>query len=563
MRDAPHVLAMWLVALVFFGCASDTNRRVRAYMAPGEYAQAAALIENRIEQNRANREYLLDRMSLGIVRLADGYPDVAEAPLLEVFDTLRTQGINDDKTVAAAVFGESGVIFWKGEPFEQALAFTYVAIQRAMRGEWDNARAAASSSLFLLKDFGENERGARKSTREIAQEAIRRDKSGEGDEYLDKGYTPVKTNFAFGYMMAGISNLALAEGDPAREDEARDHFREAFTLDPGLRSVADALTSKRANAVFVVDYGMGPRKVRYGPDGALARFSPITASDPRSLLVHVGDNTSQAFSAACDVNQMAADHMWNNFEDVRQAKSVIGQGMILGGAITAVSSRNDTGMLVGLGLILGGLLTRASAEADIRHCEVLPQRTYVAAVRIPEGSSTVFLEVAGDPGSRIALPGITAPDSTEPLRLYYVRIPYAQFAQEWALSGAVRYGNDAMTLSVPGDELPYILGGRCVRRPSARVLARYQESGYLEGMTTAGLEELYRLEGITFGDMPPRGNDGLHILEGGRWLGAPTPGSAGFVRLFCHEHPPYQPRSREVLELARKHSAFPSQVSHR
>ena len=553
MRRAPLLLALLALLGAFMAaCSSARQRNLPELTAQGQFGRAAARIESTMTQDRKDRNYLLDRMSLGIVRLGDGQPKTAEPPLLEVFDTLRTQGINDDKTVAAAVFGEEGVIFWKGEPFEQALAYTYIAIQRAERGEWDNARAAAASSLFLLKDFGDNERGARKSTQDIAEEAVRRDESGQDGEYLDKGYTPTKTNFALGYLMAGISNLALAKGNPAREDEARDHLREAFTLEPGLRPISDVLIQRRANTIFVVDYGLGPRKTRYGSSGALARFVPVTASDPRPLNMRLDNGPAASFAWACDVNRMAADHMWNNFEDVRQAKSVIGQGMMLGGALTAASSNNQTGAWIGLGLILGGLLTSASAQADIRHCEVLPQRTYVAVAWIPDGQTTVSLEVPGDEWSRLKLIGIAPPEPDESLRLYYIRLPFGPPPHEWALSGSLRYGSDALAAAAPGDELPYILGGRCVRSPSHHALLRYQQAGYLTDMTVADLENLYRLEGIVFEGPPPEGHDGMHVLEGGRWMGTPVVGSTGFARLFCTDHEPYQPRSKEVAALAAK-----------
>lgn len=543
------ILALALLAALV-GCSSRPDRDLRTLVARGDFARAAARIETTMARNRKDRDFLLDRLSLGVVRLADGRLEHAEPPLLEVFDVLRTQGVNEDKTVAAAVFGEEGVIFWKGEPFEQALAYTYVALHRAMSGEWDNARAAASSSLFLLRDFGVNELGERLTPRELAERAAQHEGSGADDEYLDHGYTPTPTNFALGHFLTGVANLALAQGDPARGAEARDHFREAFELNPALRDVADALISGRADTILVVDYGLGPRKVRYGPDGALARFAPITPSDQRPLDVRIPGAPPQTFPVACDVNVMAADHMWNNLEDIRRAKSAIGSGMMLGGAITVVAAGDDTAQLVGLGLLFGGLFTRATAQADIRHCEALPQRTYIAAIDLPDRPTNVTISVTGDPNSILTLPALRPPDSVAPLGLYYVRLPYAR-APDWARAGAVRFGNDAGGGAVPGDELPWILGGMDVRLPTSRALARYQEAGFLTSFTLNDLRELYRLEGIVFDGPPPKGRDGRHILEGGRWLGAPAPGTTGFVRLFCGNHAPYEPRSEQVRRLAR------------
>jgi hypothetical protein len=129
----------------------------------------------------------------------------------------------------------------------------------------------------------------------------------------------------------------------------------------------------------------------------------------------------------------------------------------------------------------------------------------------------------------------------------------------WAASGQVLYANEHYEGRVPGDELPYILGGRCVSRPSYRVLQRYQRAGNLVGMTLPDLEELYRAEGIKLSlDEEETHHASLHILEGGRSLECPLPGTAGYARLFGQEHPPYKAGSDLVKRvLAERRSSAP------
>lgn len=502
---------------------------------------------------------MLDRMRLLFARQADGQTARTEAVATTVFDLLRTQGINDDKTVAAAVFGEGGVIFWKGEPFEQAMAYAAISIHKGIAGEWDNARAAALSSLFLLKDFGVNERGARKSTQEIARDAARSDarrKAGDQsamsyEEYVDKGYTPTKSDFALGSFLAGAANFGMfaTEGDPARDDEARDHFREAFTLRPELKPVADAIIERRANTILIVDFGMGPQKIAYGADNALARFAPSTPSDNRPLRIRVGGVDAGTFPIAEDVNRMAEDHMWNNFEDVRSAKSAIGTALMVGGGVTAASTDNQTAQIVGVSLAGLGLLLKASSAADTRHCEALPQRTYIAALQIDSPSTALRLSVDDSGALGLTIPALNPP-ATGAIAMHYIRIPSSSSGRSWQWPGDVIYANDAIAARIQGDALPYILGGRCVRTPSLDVLREYQAAGYLRDLSLAELESLYRDEGILFDSRGVTGRDAMHILEGGRSMVVPDPGSAGYARLFCQTHAPYQPRSPRVAELA-------------
>lgn len=559
MRRAEYPL--WFLhplcaAITLAGCSTGPNVELRAAVDRADYPAARDILYPTLEKtDKDDRNYILNRMRLGMVELADGRPRDAEPVFSDTFDLLRRQGINDDKTVAATVLGEDGVIYWKGEPFEQALAFTYIAANMAMLGEWDNARAAAQASLFRLRDFGESKdaRGSQsKSPEQVAQEAIRREQRSEGgmEDYLDKGYTPIKTNFALGYLMCAVSNLALAGADPDRRSEAQDNFREACDLAPDLKPVADALLDGSANTLLLVDYGSGPEKVAYGPDGSLSKFQPRTPSDRRRLLVSLNKFTPQPFAAACDVNAMARDHLWNSFEDVRRVKSFIGDSLLIGGTAVALTAENkeETQSLIGLGMILGGALLKSTSHADLRHCEIFPQRTYAAAITVAFPGSLMELAVENDPSSRLAVEGVSPP-STGSLQLIYIRLPVGT-QQSWQSAGQVRYSNDLQDTTLPGADLPFILGGRCTRSPTIETLARYQKSGYLTDWTVADLENLYRAEGIYWDADDPASRNRNHVLEGGTTLVPPAPGTTGYARTFNQDHPAYQPRSREGKELA-------------
>lgn len=525
------------------GCSSSIDRSAAAAIDAGAYGSARLILEKEISSDRSSRDYILSRMRLQIATLADGEPRAAEEISNEAFSLLRTQGINADKTVASVVLTE-GVKIWKGEPFEQAMSFHYIALQKAMLGEWDNARTAAQSSLFLLKDFGENEKtGQKLSTLEIAQRAQIKSQSGK-DDHLDKGYTAVKTDFALGYLLTGIASLALD-----RRDEAIDNLREAAALNPGLQSIVDTLSSGDFNTILVVDYGKGPRKRTYGPDNALARFEPITPSSQQGLRASVSGGAAASVPPAHDVNTMAANHMWNNMEDVRQAKSAIGTGLLVGGVVGATQFRNRDAQLISLGVAAVGLLLKATSGADTRHLELLPQRIYVVPVSITAPDSVVTLEVGGDAAARLCLAAMSPPAANEKFRLRYVKLPGRQATGAWASSGQVLYANEQFVGSVPGDDLPFIMGGRCVKRPTLAVLEHYQRSGHCLGMTPADLENIYRDEGIIIRaeDDPARMHK--HILEGGDSLAAPLAGTVGYARVFGQIHPPYKPRSKSLRSL--------------
>lgn len=554
---------LWALAgslTMLTGCSSSLDRDLVAATQAGRYGQARVKLQQDLSQDRSDRAYILGRLRLLILTLADGQPDAAEITANEMFSLLATQGINSDRTVSSVVFNER-VKIWKGEPFEQAFGYAYVAIQKAQRGEWDNARAAANNSLFLLKDFASNERrngrDADLSTEEIARRAAERDakQRGAGDSYLDNGYVASKTDFALGYLLSGLASRSLG-----RDQEASDNFNAAAEANAGIKPLCDALRTGVYNTVFIVDCGPGPEKVSYGTDNAFARFEPRQSSDTRGLSVALrgsnGVESSSVFPWVTDVNMMARNHMWNNLEDVRSAKSLLGTALLVGGAAVAISSDDDQARTAGLIAAGVGLLLKASASADTRHCEFLPQRVYVAPTNITQAGTSITLD-PGNGSSQITLTDLAPPRGGvgAALQLRYVRLPI-RGPQAWATSGATLYANEYRTENVEGASLPFIMGGRCVCRPTAEVMERYRRAGNLTDLTASDLENIYREEGIRLSVEDQKGGSAKHILEGGDSLVCPLPGTTGYQRLFGQIHRPWQPRGAALRDYLEKHPAL-------
>jgi len=362
------------------------------------------------------------------------------------------------------------------------------------------------------------------------------------DDYLDYGYTPAKSDFALGYLLNGAINTVMG-----RDEEASDNYKEAATLNEDLVLLIERLRSKRYNTLLIVDWGSGPEKIAFGPDGVFSRFRPLVPSDDASLAVSLNGAEVIESPIVCDLNEMAQDHMWNNMEDVRLAKSAIGNSLVAAGAGAMAQAQNwqqQMGALIVIGI---GAAVKASARADTRYCESMPQRVYLVPVNVEKRGSKLTLEIEGKPESKMVFCGIDPPAAPNPVQVKYIRLPERESL--WAAAERIIYGNDSWPDRVGGDDLPYILGGRCVRRPSEQVLAQYQAAGNLTGMTLAQLEGLYRAEGIKLSLQEEGGRAGLHVLEGGSSLECPMPGSAGFKRLFCQEHLSYVPRSQQVKDL--------------
>ena len=462
-------------------------------------------------------DVLLNNLRLGLASMADGNRNEAEQSLRRCFDLLSTAGLNKDRTTASVVLWE-GVRIWKGEPFEQALAYYWTSALYAVNGDWDNARAAAANSLFRLTDFGRN----------LTQESLVR-KAAADPKALEK-YTAVDTNFALGFLMQAVG------ADRSGAGGATEQFDAALRIDPSLSPVVQILRGRTYDTLLLVDFGRGPRKVATGPDGAIAEFRDQETAWP-TLSVGVDGVLAGNFPMACDVNRMARDHRWNNLEDVRRAKSFIGNVLLYGGAIaTGVGAYNDSGAaaIAGVGAMLAGLYLKATAAADTRYCEFAPASIYVVPLQLG-GPREVRLQAGGMPGV-LVLPRLEPGTLDRPRAIYVRLLGSGSPTPPWMTSLELLYTNDAT--GIRAGDMPWVLGGTDVGTPDAARLAMYQQGGALAGWNVEQLVRAWTDLGYVIGagraNRPdePIGPSYRSVLEGGTGVFTPVPGSVGYKRIM-------------------------------
>ena len=566
-----------MAALLLPSCAPYQRDESSVVLArAGDFGKARAATLNRATDDRADRAFMLDRMKVLTMAMADGVPEAARPVADELYAFLRTQGVNAQNTLPTVFFGEGASRIYKGEPFEQALTLTQVAALDASLGDWGNARAAANNALFQVRDFSKSLGASSASTtphtdnqattQDAAAERLRliQQASGNDAQSLERLATPQTSDFELGYALRAVAARQL--GETADADEA---LAQLVGVAPRLDTLANQIRAGAYNTVLLVDSGTGPQKIATGPDGALAAFRRTGPANDSPLQVTIARDAHSTppiptvVPVLTDVDRLALDLRWNNLEDLRLAKSAIGNGLMLGGAVVAASNNKKEGQLVGLGLILAGLLAKSTAAADTRHNELLPQRSYLALLTLTD-ASPIHLSIDGRstsaPSASLTLTGLTAPPSGT-VQFRYVRLPAEGAATHWANSGAILYTNDRAATTFPAPPtatpslsdnlaLPYILGGRCVRTPNEQVLSDYQRAGFLAGFTLNDLLDLYKEENIEIVGLSRDPQVGRHILEGGRFLYTPLTGTTGFARLYGQTHAPYQPKSARVRALA-------------
>ncbi len=392
------VMGLLLLVTLFLPACSETSARVRSAVTlyySGEYGPAAQELAPLI--HKPNKNYVLNNCRYGSCALAAGQLDNAQQAFLRAYRVMDSVNTNTGSRVLGAVVVYEGVKVWKGQPFERAMAHYYLGLIFLIKGDYENARAAFANSLFRLRQY-----------------ANPKAKLPPGQQYAR-----VDSNFVLGYFGLGVCYMKL--GHPKL---AAANFERAEQLNPYISPVVKKMYSPGINALIFVDWGLGPRRRAAGWYGEQSVFTPTPWQAGPIPPIYAWDNghpiTGIANSNMVDTLALAQDKRWLTMDTIREAKAVIGTGMMLGGAAAAdngVYNNNGTESLIGLGVAGAGALLAASSHADTRYWEMLPRTVYVIPARLPPGESSVEV-AAGGVTSPPFMVNITGPA----LRVFYVRL---------------------------------------------------------------------------------------------------------------------------------------------
>jgi tetratricopeptide (TPR) repeat protein len=392
-KPVPRSLALLLLLMLVPGCVTQAQRRaneaVTSYFV-GDYRQA----ENELKPlaSKTNEDFVLNNARLGSAALANDDFDTAESAFLRAYEVINSVGVNDGgRSLGAAVVSEN-LRVWKGEPFERAMVNYYLGLIYYMRHDYGNARAAFENALFKLRDYG------------------------EGADRNDQ-YRQVESDFVLAYLMLGRCYQRLDQPEDARKAFAR-----AVELRPDLSALADIQRNQRSNLLLVVDYGYGPEK-RTNSDGTFVGFWPTPRAEGPIPLpsVRMDGQSLDTYGIArppIDLLALAQDRRWQSIDTIRAIKSVLGTGMIAGGAAYGTIDRRAN-PYVALGLIAGGIALKATSQADIRQWEMLPRTVFLIPLSVPPGRHTFDVGFT-IPGMHQTWEGFDVPATGE--ATYYIRM---------------------------------------------------------------------------------------------------------------------------------------------
>jgi tetratricopeptide (TPR) repeat protein len=398
-RLGVRVCAIPVLLLTIFsltGCVSEDERQadnaVVAYM-QGDYDHARLLLEPLAK--KPNENFVLNNARLGSTDLAEHRMVDAESAFLRAYEVINSVGVNGGGRSLGAVLIDEKIRIWKGEPFERAMMNFYLGMIYYSKHDYSNARAAFENALFKLRDYG------------------------PGADDKDK-YVEVESGFALGYLMLGKSWQHLNEPEKAQQ-----MYDRVIKLEPGLAALANMDVNQNSNLLLVVDKGQGPEKIA-NDDGAVVGFGPTPGRagpiyTPRVSVDGQWMNMGP-IPPPVDLLALAQDRRWQSIDTILAVKSVVGTGLIVGGAYALSQNRRDDAAL-GLGLIAAGILLKATSQADIRQWEMLPRTVFIIPLHLTPGPHQVTVNFPS--GSSQTWENLVAADEGGENTFYMRMTPYA------------------------------------------------------------------------------------------------------------------------------------------
>lgn len=313
---------------------------LKAYYACN-YTEAMTQLSPKAKED--GKDYVLYNLSLLSAALGAGDYDTAERASLNAQRVMWDVEAGKGRGKASLVSSEALKLF-KGEPFEKAMASVYSGIIYFNREDYDNARAAFSKAIMATKTKA-------------------------------KGH---QNDFALASFLLAKVYLKLGEFDNARVALGR--AKKAYPRNPHFNME----TLKSSNALFVVELGKGPKKIRKGPGKALVKWQRRRYPEQKAALYVDGESITFSQEAA-DLTFEAQTKGWTGKDAVQTAKGAVRAASTATTVIAASQAArgNKTAGWVALGAGLFSLANRS--EADVRQWEFLPDRVHVLAANVGRG----------------------------------------------------------------------------------------------------------------------------------------------------------------------------------
>ncbi len=234
----------------------------------------------------------------------------------------------------ASLLSSEALRYYRGEPFEKAMAAMYVGIAYFNDGDYETARAAFTKAVFAVQTKDEN----------------------------------VRPDFAAPYLLLSKTYLKLKD-----EDNARIILNRLKDLIPNHQVTIEHL--KQIHTIVFTEIGKGPLKFRTGPGDSLIGWQRQAYYNSSPTLQIDGVPIKVIFTSGDDLAYQAATADRKSKTAIQATKGVLRDAATITAVIAANEAANRKNATAGWVALGAGIFALANqSQADLRQWELLPDR---------------------------------------------------------------------------------------------------------------------------------------------------------------------------------------------
>jgi hypothetical protein len=379
-----------ILPLILQGCASArmSDRESDNLFREGKYVEAAeSLKKGFAKQGEGSRDELLYLLDIGLALHTAGLYDESNKYLLKADKVAEIKDYTSLSSEAATLVTSDNIKGYKGEDFENTLISMYLALNYAMKGDYENSLVEArrvNRKLQLMITQGE---------RKYKQNAFARYLSAivyEAEGNWNDAYIDYKETYKIEPTFPGLGRDLWRMASFLHMTDKMEDWDKEFDLSKEDHEKAKLLSPKKGRGELIVIYenGISPIK-RPNPDfysvpKFFPRPNPVLYAD-----VEVDGQVAGPTIRLHDIEATAIENLNEKYAGIIAKK--------LAGVVVKEVAGNAVAKATGSQLLgqLSKLAMYASDQADVRSWNLLPRDLQVARIPVDPGKHKVKLNLAG------------------------------------------------------------------------------------------------------------------------------------------------------------------------
>jgi hypothetical protein len=407
VRGAGFALALGLpAALLSGGCASSRvlDEEATRMFRRGQYTEVAdRLGKGLAEQGENSRDELLYLMDIGLSLHAAGKYEESNKAFLKADKIAEINDYTSLATEGATLLVSENIQDYKGEDFEKVLINTYLSMNYALMGDWENALVEArrvNRKLYLMVSEGERKYKQNAFARYLSA-ALYEAEGNWNDAYIDYKETyklePSFRGIGLDLWRAAAMNGIRDEMDHWDEEfklTDEDHVRARSTVPQGAGGRKKNASPAKAEIIVLYENGISPVKKPnpnfYSVPKFFPRFNPVRQAHVEAAPVSAPGIPSASGDTAVlhDIQATAIENLDEKYGGII-AKKIAG---VVAKEVVADQIGRHTDPALGA---LMRLVFYAADQADCRSWNLLPRDLQIARLTVDAGTYTVRAHPVG------------------------------------------------------------------------------------------------------------------------------------------------------------------------